>query len=43
MKPSKIELDTVLILWLKSPEQQSFDLSSFEDNALKNTEDKWKC
>ena len=34
------KLDTKLS-WAKSPEEQSFDLNSLENNMLKDPQDKW--
>ena len=38
---SKMELDTAVTLWAKSPQPQSSELSSFEDNMPEDTQDKW--
>lgn len=41
METTKMELDTAVALWTKSPGEQSFELSSFEDNIPENSIDKW--
>lgn len=36
-----MELDTEAASWAKSPEEQSSDLSSLEDNAPGDSQDNW--
>ncbi len=40
IEPSKMELDTVLTLWAKSPRQQSLDLTLFNEDSAENVQDK---
>ena len=41
VESSEMELDNAVTLWAKSPQQQSSELSSFEDDMPEDTQDKW--